>query len=178
MNPNLIIYCGIGAAIGATCGLLARRLTTWSFLPKNISRGALGGAGIALMLVLLMGGGESSAAMDSSTSNVKAIGEKDFATEVLQPKTPVLVDFYATWCGPCRMLSPRVDKVAQELSPKIKFVKVNVDNAPNLAQQYDISSIPALFLFKDGAVVKKIVGLQSEEELRANLTSQSPVSGR
>jgi thioredoxin 1 len=173
MNLIQIFYTGVGALAGAGLGVLAHRLKTWSFLPSTVQRGAIGGAIFVFVFLLLTGTGQSSSAMDASTANVKSVIEKDFATEVLQAKTPVLVDFYATWCGPCRMLAPEVDKAAQKLSPKIKFVKINVDDAPALAQKYEISEIPALMLFKDGSVAKKMIGFQPESELMTNLTSNN-----
>lgn len=82
----------------------------------------------------------------------------NFAAEVLQSELPVLVDFWATWCGPCKMLAPTVAEVAAEYAGRVKVGKVNVDNAPELAARYGITSIPALLLFNKGEVVRTSVG--------------------
>lgn len=88
----------------------------------------------------------------------------NFEQEVLQSEKPVLVDFWASWCAPCRMLSPLVDELAEEHS-EYKFGKVNVDEQMELAQKYCIMSIPALFIFKDGNLVKQSVGAIPKEEI-------------
>ena len=159
----------MGGVFGVVWGFRGKRTSgTWS--PRaNWQRGAVFGAAIGLAFFLVLGRGISSAAMDSSTVNVKRIGQDEFEAEVINSPQPVLVDFYATWCGPCQALSPRVDKVAGEFAGKIKFVKVNVDKSPALAQRFGIEGIPALLLFKGGKVADTMVGLQSEAELIAHL---------
>ena len=90
--------------------------------------------------------------------NIKHITEAQFDAEVLQQKGIVLVDFYADWCGPCQMLGPILEEVADALGDRIKIVKVNVDEAQGLAQQYGVMSIPAVYLFDGGAKMSKFVG--------------------
>lgn len=90
---------------------------------------------------------------------------KDFEGEVLKSDLPVLVDFWAEWCGPCRMVSPIVDELAEELQDKLKVVKVNVDEAQDLAGNYQVMSIPTLLLFKGGEPVEQIVGAISKDQL-------------
>jgi thioredoxin 1 len=84
--------------------------------------------------------------------------DSSFETEVLKSTLPVLIDFWAIWCGPCRMVSPIVEELAGEYSGKLKVGKVDVDSNPSTAMQYGIRSIPTLLLFKDGQVVEQIVG--------------------
>ena len=97
------------------------------------------------------------------------LDEKNFKSEVLEESLPVLVDFWAQWCGPCRVLSPIVDEIAQELEGKLKVGKVNVDEAGELAAQYNIMSIPTLLLFKKGEVVNQIVGAMPKDQLLSKL---------
>lgn len=100
---------------------------------------------------------------------IVAVSEANFEAEVLQAQVPVLVDFYADWCGPCRMLHPILEKIAARYAGKAKIVQVNVDANPALAGRYGIRSIPALFLIKDGQVVDQAIGLQTEAQLQAML---------
>ncbi len=90
------------------------------------------------------------------------ISESNFEAEVLKADVPVLVDFWATWCGPCRMLAPTVAKIAEEQEGKIKVCKIDVDECPMLAARYGISSIPTLMVFVNGQVKATTVGVQSK----------------
>jgi thioredoxin len=100
---------------------------------------------------------------------VKLIQENEFDAEVVQSPLPVVADFYATWCGPCKRLSPLLDKLAGPLADKIKFVKINVDEAPQLSRRFDIQAIPALIFFKQGKVVDQLMGLPSKDALKTRL---------
>ena len=93
--------------------------------------------------------------------------DTNFKNEVLESKTPVLVDFWAEWCGPCRMLAPIVEKVAKDYSGKLKVGKLNVDDNPEVPQQYGIQGIPTLILFKGGELAKQMVGFQPEEKIKS-----------
>lgn len=93
----------------------------------------------------------------------------NFEEEVINSKIPVLVDFWASWCGPCQMQGPVVDEIAEEFAGKLKVAKVNVDEEGSLAQRYSVMSIPTLILFQDGEAVKKEMGFHSLEEIRTML---------
>lgn len=91
--------------------------------------------------------------------------KQNFDAEVLQSDLPALVDFYADWCGPCKMMAPVVEKLAEELAGKVKVFKVNVDDEPELAQRYRVVSIPTFLIFKDGQVKENSVGAMSAAQL-------------
>jgi thioredoxin len=91
------------------------------------------------------------------------ITDSNFADEVGKSKMPVLVDFWAAWCGPCRMVAPIIDAMAKEMSGKAKIGKLDVDKNPMIASQFRVQSIPTLIIFKDGKEVDRIVGAQSKE---------------
>ncbi|MBL7130979.1 MAG: thioredoxin [Candidatus Omnitrophica bacterium] len=93
------------------------------------------------------------------------ITDSNFKQEVLESKILVLVDFWAEWCGPCRMVAPAVEAIAKKYKEKLKVCKLNVDEAPKTASEYDIMSIPTLAIFKNGEVVDKIIGVVPKEEL-------------
>lgn len=95
----------------------------------------------------------------------KVITTSNFEQEVLKADTPVLVDFWATWCGPCRMLAPVIEQLANELDGKVKVGKVNVDEEMGLAIKYRVESIPTLMLFKNGELVKKSLGFMEKSEI-------------
>ena len=89
----------------------------------------------------------------------------NFEKEVLAAKVPVVIDFWATWCGPCQMQSPIIDKVAQELGDKVKVCKVNVDEQPSIAMEYRIASIPTLVFMKYGMFQERMIGLQNADTI-------------
>ena len=93
------------------------------------------------------------------------ISESNFEQEVLKAETPVLVDFWATWCGPCRMLAPTIAKIAEEQEGKVKVCKLDVDECPTLAARFGISSIPTLMVFENGQVKASFVGVQSKSQI-------------
>lgn len=99
---------------------------------------------------------------------IKLNGE-NFGKEVIQSEKTVLVDFYADWCGPCKMLSPIIDEIANELGEKIKVCKLNVDENQDLAIEYEVMSIPTVIIFKDGKVANRLVGLRDKKEILAIL---------
>ncbi len=97
-------------------------------------------------------------------ANVVEITESNFETEVLNSKQPVLVDFWAEWCMPCRMLGPRIEELANEYVGKAKVAKVNVDNAQALAMRFNIASIPTVLVFKDGQVKQQFIGVRAKKD--------------
>jgi thioredoxin 1 len=100
--------------------------------------------------------------------NIVTLTKENFYKEVLQSTQPILVDFWAEWCGPCKMLSPILDELAQEFDGRIRIGKVNIDDHQELAAQYGIHSIPTLLLFKQGQVADQIVGARSKKDLKAS----------
>lgn len=97
------------------------------------------------------------------------VTEKNFESEVLRSAVPVLADFWAEWCGPCRMIAPALEEVAKELAGQLKVVKINVDEAQGLAANHNVMSIPTLMIFKGGEVVGQMVGAMPKEALLAKL---------
>lgn len=97
---------------------------------------------------------------------VKAVTDRDFQKEVLESDLPVLVDFWAVWCGPCRMVSPVVEEVAEEMAGRLKVVKLNVDENPGVTTQYGVMSIPTLALFHKGQLKEKLIGYRPKDQLK------------
>ena len=170
MTPTLLLYVLIGGGVGAGLGSFGSCKSGACPLTANWRRGALFGALIGLVVYLSSGGGNSTA-MNQSTANVKHITDAEFDAEVTQSALPVVMDFYATWCGPCRQLAPTMDSLADQYAGKIKFVKVNVDESPKLAQQFQVEGIPMLVFLQNGKTAGTSVGLIAKEDLILRLDS-------
>jgi thioredoxin 1 len=102
-----------------------------------------------------------------ASANVVELTDQNFAQEVLSSDQPALVDFWAEWCMPCRMLAPTIDEIATDYAGRLKVGKVDTDNNREISMKFGISAIPTLILLKDGQVVKKFVGLQTKKDLKA-----------
>ena len=101
--------------------------------------------------------------------NVTEVTDTDFETEVLNSDIPVVVDFWATWCGPCRKLSPVIEEISDEYAGKVKFAKVNIEQSVEIAKNHSISGIPCLLVFKDGESVERLTGLMPKSTIISHI---------
>ena len=104
-----------------------------------------------------------------ASPSILTLTQENFAQQVLQSRAPVLVDFWAEWCGPCKMIAPLLDELADEYDGKVKIGKVNIDEQQNLAAEYGVRAIPTLLVFHNGQVTDQIAGARSKRDLKASL---------
>ena len=104
--------------------------------------------------------------------NVLELNDSTFEAEVVNSSIPVLVDFWATWCGPCRKLGPVVDEISESYEGKVKFVKINVEESLETAKKYSISGLPSLLVFKNGEAVERMAGLMPKSTIISNIEKQ------
>jgi thioredoxin 1 len=167
---SLIVYALIGGGLGAALGHFGKCASGTCPLTATWRRGAIFGAVLGGAFYYISGG-NAPASMNASTANVAHIGENQFDAQVIQSPAPVVVDFYATWCGPCKILSPMLDKTAGSFTNEIKFVKINFDEAPGLSRRFNVQGVPALLFFKSGKIVDTILGVPEPDDLKARLES-------
>lgn len=120
---------------------------------------------------LIAAGCDDPSALNRSTTHVKHITQAEFAGEVTRCPQPVVVDFYATWCGICQELAPAIDQLAGQYAGKVKFVKVNVDESPALANQFQADELPVVLLFRDGKPADRLSGASVETDLKSKLAA-------
>jgi len=109
-----------------------------------------------------------------AASNIVNLTQENFAAEVLKASTPVLVDFWAEWCGPCKMIGPVLDELAGECAGQVKIGKVNIDEQQVLAAEYGVRAIPTILIFNQGQVAEQMVGLRSKKDIKASLARLAP----
>jgi len=164
---SLMLSLLIGGGLGAALGYFGKCSSGTCPLTANWWRGAVYGAVMGLLFHLISGRNGSNSA--ESTQNIKLIQEQQFEAEVIHANGPVVVDFFATWCGPCKRLSPMLDNLAEPLTNRVKFLKIDVDQSAKLAGQFAVEGVPTLIFFKDGKVVDKMVGLPAKDALKRKL---------
>ena len=130
----------------------------------------MAGGLVALLLVSLVTSGcRQSTAHSTRATNIVEITQANFQTEVLASTKPVLVDFWAIWCGPCKTLAPIIDEIAKDYDGRVKVASVDVDAASPLAERYEIRAIPTVLMFRGGKVVDQFTGLRSKSEIQRQL---------
>jgi thioredoxin 1 len=166
----LILSILAGAGAGAALGHVGKCSSGACPLTASWPRGALFGAVLGWMLymgpVREMAGAR---ALRDPDGPVQVVGAESFEAQVLQADVPVVVDFYATWCGPCKVMAPRLVRLAQAYEGRVKFAKVDVDKEAELATKFGVTALPTLVLFRAGKPADTVVGATDEGTLRSRL---------
>jgi thioredoxin 1 len=173
---TLILCLLIGGGIGAAARCFGRSSSSSGSSSGAWRRGAVLGAILGAALYYLAGD-DGGTVMDRSTANVRRISQDQFEAEVVRAAKPVVVEVYAVWCGPCRRLSPVLEKLAGSLTNRAEFVKLNLDEVPALASRFDIQGVPTLLFFNKGKLVSTILGGPEEDDLKKRLESFVEKSG-
>lgn len=171
----LIASILVGGAIGAAAGWYLRRSSKSHPTKMDWKHGAVLGCVMGLCAFLVDGGSSGSF---PETKNMTQVGDTNFEAMVVNSGKPVVVDFYGTWCGPCKILTPRLDALARDYGGKIRFVGVDVDKAPSTAAKYNVEGVPTVLFFRNGRIVDAFTGIVPEKTLRAHLdalTSATPL---
>ena len=172
---TLILSLFIGAGLGALLGYYGKCASGTCPLTANPWRGALYGLILSFLFHSALARNGSGSAL--ATANVKLVDQAQFDSHLAQSNRPVVVDFYATWCGPCKRLAPLLDKLAGPLTNRIDFLKVDVDRSPELAKRYGIEGVPTLIFFRNDKEVDRQVGLMSKDALSAGLNGLASADG-
>lgn len=167
----------MGACLGALLGYFGQCTSGTCPLTSTWWRGAIYGGVMGLIFAGVNYSGQRASSNLSGTpvnsslagNTIAHVDADRFDAEVVQSKVPVVVDFYAPWCGPCKAMAPMLENLAQEYGGKAKFLKVNVDEAPGLANRFNIRGVPTLIFFKNGDRQNQLVGMASAEELKRQL---------
>jgi thioredoxin 1 len=165
---SLILSVLVGGGVGCALGYFGQCSSGTCPLTSTWWRGALYGAGMGLLFGLTSQRTGSSRASQPDL-NVKQISPEAFETEVVGATMPVVVGFFAPWCGPCKAMAPVLDALAGQFTNQVKFVKVNVDEAPALAQRFEVRGVPTIMFFRTGKPVETLVGLTSAAAIRQRL---------
>ncbi|HVV71618.1 MAG TPA: thioredoxin [Verrucomicrobiae bacterium] len=166
----LILSILVGAGLGGLMGYYGKCASGTCPLTATPGRGAIYGMVLGLLFYSALGRHGAGSA-EQSTANVKLVNAAEFDSAIAQANGPVVVDFFATWCGPCKRLGPLLDELAGPLTNHIKFLKVDVDKSGPIAGRYRVEGVPTLVFLRDGKEVDRQVGLSSKEELQARLSA-------
>jgi thioredoxin 1 len=166
---SLFLSLLLGSALGAALGYFGKCSSGTCPLTANWWRGALYGAVVGLVFHVAYP--HAGSTTTTSTHHVQLVGEPQFHAELRQATGPIVVDFFASWCGPCKRLSPMLESLAGPLTNRVKFLKIDVDQSTKLAGQFGVEAVPTLVFFEHGKIVDKMVGLPDRETLKLKLES-------